>query len=102
VQKRARLRLLTILAVFWGFVARQLLLGDSLEALEASDSVEALSAWVNAAPRDQVDFRRCLRAAEVLQLEQLGRGINRLGFSRPDEERGQLSRAGHSTSSGKC
>ncbi|MGB5831605.1 MAG: nickel-dependent hydrogenase large subunit [Thiohalocapsa sp.] len=76
VQQAERLRLLAILSAFRSFLERQTF-GDSLEALVALDSAEALAAWADAAPPHQGDLRAFLHLASHLALHRLGRGPNR-------------------------
>ncbi len=69
-----RLRVYSILRHFRSFLETSLF-GDALEAVAALDSVDALQAWADAAPRG--DFGRFIRIANDLDLWRLGRGTDR-------------------------
>ncbi|NTV11677.1 MAG: nickel-dependent hydrogenase large subunit [Zoogloea sp.] len=72
VSAAEKIRAYGMLREFRGFLERRLF-GDSLEAIAALDSAEALAAWCDTRPADASDFRFFLAIADDLGLEGLGR-----------------------------
>jgi uptake hydrogenase large subunit len=69
-------RLLATVVAFRRFL-EETLYGCDLERVTGLDSAAALEAWAADGPADGGDFRRFLRAAAALGLDQLGRGSGR-------------------------
>jgi hydrogenase large subunit len=75
LEEAEKLRLKILLAEFRSFIERTLF-GDTLEAVAALDSEDALYKWMQ--PRMQsADFPRFLRIARDLELHRLGRATDR-------------------------
>lgn len=74
VQEKARIQ--ALLYSFRQFLER-VLFGDSLEAITALDSVDALDHWCGQASPSSGDFRYFLHIARILDLETLGRAGDR-------------------------
>lgn len=67
-----RVRMVSLIRNFRAWLERHLF-GDTLEAVSAIDSVEALWAWFDARGPERGDFARFLGIARALGLDQLGR-----------------------------
>lgn len=76
VDTSERIRLLGILADFRAALETTLF-ADRLEHIASLDSAESLSAWTDAAPMEQGDFRLFLHIARDLELGRLGLGPTR-------------------------
>lgn len=76
IEPGEHIRLLAILGEFRAYLERRLF-GDALEHVAALDSVEALQAWLDAAPAESSDLRLFLHIAQDLSLACLGRAYDR-------------------------
>lgn len=87
-----KIRLFALLRDFRRHV-ETVLFGDELEAVAALDSAAALSRWAADKPRG--DFGAFLGIADDLQLESLGRGVDRfMSYGNYPQEKSQFLRSG--------
>ncbi|WP_415898739.1 nickel-dependent hydrogenase large subunit [Neptuniibacter sp. QD48_11] len=75
IESQERIRLLTILSAFRGFLEEQLF-GADLEEIGELDSLSALKQWSSKEHWGQSDFRTFLHLSADLELKNLGRSTN--------------------------
>jgi len=94
VETAEKMRVYALLRAFRDYLEKRLF-GDSLEAVAALDSVEALEKWAGQKAPESSDFRLFLEIARDLNLNQLGRATDRfLSYGNYQEEEGRLFPAG--------
>ena len=94
VQASERIRLLALLRQFRAYLERTLF-GDALEAVSAIASAAELSAWRDARPVGQSDFRLFLEIARDLELHRLGHATDAfISYGNYPSEAGKLFRSG--------
>lgn len=76
ISAHEKVRLLAIVRAFRIWLERHLF-GDSLEAIAALDSQEALWRWFDTRPANNCDFARFLAVARDLSLHSIGRATDR-------------------------
>ncbi|HET9699302.1 MAG TPA: nickel-dependent hydrogenase large subunit [Burkholderiales bacterium] len=94
VEEAEKIRVYALLTEFRGWLERRLF-GDTLEAVAAIESEDALRAWMGGREPASSDFRQFLEIADDLQLAALGRAGDRfLSFGAYPAGNRQLFRRG--------